>query len=554
MSTYVYGVMVDMWHFIMGANFIITFVLLWKYLESLSKWRASQAIQKLLQLQEKEAIRLVDGKEEKVAVDDLALWDIVVVRAWDKIPVDGGIVSGTTDIDESMLTGESIPVSKKEGDDVYTWTVVINGHLHIEVTKTSDQTMLAKIIEVVNDAQANKPPIQKKVDTISSYFVWWILVVATITLFVWYATTWDWSQSILYTISVIVIACPCAMWLATPIAIMVASWTWASQWILIKSWEMLEKSQKVDVVVFDKTWTLTQWAPQVTDVVSYMSNQEQMLRFAGALSGMSHHPLSQSVVEHVWSKVEQLTVAWFEEISGHGLVGQVQEQSVLVWNKKLLASRWITIEQEVYATVGRLQEEGKTVNFVVLWENIAWLIALQDAPKADAKQAVEWLQQLGIEVWMMSGDTEKTVQAIAKEIGVDQWIGEVLPDQKAQQVKQIQDQWKFVAFVWDGINDAPALAQSDLWVGIGQWSDIAIEAADIVLVQWNPSKVLDSIVLSRKTYRIIMQNLFWAFAYNTILIPVAALWFLVPMYASLAMSLSSVSVVVNSLRIKRVWK
>lgn len=554
-QTYTFGNPMDMGHFVMGANFIITFILLGKYLETKSKGQASQAIQKLMQLQEKEAIVLRDGKETRVPIDEIALDDIVVVRAGDKIPVDGVISKGQSDIDEAMLTGESMPVAKHSDDEVYTGTIVINGNLQIRVTKTPDQTMLAKIIEVVNDAQAQKPPIQKLVDTISSYFVWGILVIAVITFIVWYTLTGDVSKAMLTMISTIVIACPCAMGLATPVAIMVASGKGASQGVLIKSGETLEKSKTIDVVVFDKTGTLTEGKPQVTDLIAVDWKESSILAVATALSKNSHHPLSQAVVqysEELSKSPKELTLKNFTELSGQGLkaVDGDNNKPVLLGNKKLLKNEGISIDKAIKKNVTALQEQGKTVNFVVEWTKILGLVALLDTPKADAPSAIAWLEQLWIAVVMISGDTKKTVAAIAERLGITKRYAEVMPDEKAQIVQYLQNEGKKVAFVGDGINDAPALAQSDLAIGIGQWSDIAIETAEVVLVHWSPQKVLDSIKLARKTYAIIKQNLFWAFAYNTILVPVAAFGLLVPMYASLAMSLSSVSVVLNSLRIK----
>lgn len=545
----------EMGDFLMGASFIITFILLGKYFETKSKGNASQAIQKLLQLQEKEALVLRDGKEVKIAIDKIVLQDTVIVRAGDKIPVDGTISQGKSDIDEAMLTGESIPVSKQPGDEVYTGTMVINGNLHITVTKTSDETMLAKIISVVNDAQANKPPIQHLVDKIASAFVWIVLLIAAGTLIVRHLRTGDRWDAILHMIAVIVIACPCAMWLATPVAIMVASGKGAAEGILIKSWATLEKSQKIDAVVFDKTWTLTTGKPQVTDVISLKGTASQILDLAVSLSRQSHHPLSQAVVAHT-NNQNYLDLVDFQEISGHGLVAKLmvnagKKQKVMIGNKKLLEAKDIDIDDATLAQVSELQSAGKTVNYVVQWKHILWLIALLDLPKPDAATTVAGLSNMGIEVIMISGDTEKTVAAIAGQIGIKTFYAEVLPEKKAKIVKKLQKKGKFVAFVWDGINDAPALAQSNLGIGMWQGSDIAVETAEIVLVHGNPSKVLESIRLSRKTYAIIKQNLFWAFAYNAILIPVAALGLLVPMYASLAMSLSSVSVVLNSLRIKK---
>lgn len=552
-QTYVFGNPLDMGHFLMGASFIITFILLGKYLETKTKGQASQAIQKLLQLQEKDALVLRDGTEERIPIDAVQIDDVVVVRAGDKIPVDGVVLEWSSDVDEAMLTGESIPVTKAVGDEVYTGTVVINGTFHIRVTTPANQTMLAKIIDVVNNAQANKPPIQKLVDTISSYFVWAILIVAVITFVVWYSVTGDVSRALLTMISVIVIACPCAMWLATPVAIMVASGKGASEWILIKSGETLEKSKKIDVVVFDKTGTLTQGKPQVTDVVAVDGDDMEIVAMGAYLSASSHHPLSQAVVLYAGDAVSSITLDAYQEISWHGLraIDHETGEVLLLGNRKLLDREGIAVSDALVGQMTALQEQGKTVNLVVRGDRVLGLIGLLDTPKDDAVDTVSGLQQLWISVVMISGDTHKTVQAIADQLWIQRYYAEVLPEGKASIIASLQEQGNFVAFVGDGINDAPALAQSDLAIGMGQGSDIAIETAEIVLVQGHPSKVLESIKLARKTYAVIRQNLFWAFAYNAVLVPVAALWLLEPMYASLAMSLSSVSVVLNSLRIKR---
>ena len=345
------------------------------------------------------------------------------------------------------------------------------------------------------------------------------------------------------------------MWLATPVAIMVASWAWASKWILIKSWETLEKSQKIDEVVFDKTGTLTAWKPTVTDCIDFHEDETELQQIAKALSVNSHHPLSQAVVNFT-ETVQEIDLSNFEEKSGHGLLATIETKSgkeKVVWtgNEKLVVHLGWSVDDEIRSQVEQMQEAWKTVNYVIKWMKIIGLIGLLDTPKPDARETIQWLQKLGVEVIMISWDTKKTVAAIADQIWIDRFYAEVLPDEKANHVKDLQSEGKFVAFVWDGINDAPALAQSDLGIWIGHGSDIAVETADIVLVNGEPHKVLEWILLARKTYSIIKQNLFWAFAYNTILVPVAAFGLLLPIYASLAMSLSSVSVVLNSLRIRR---
>ncbi len=543
------------YHFLEWAAFIITFISLGKYLELKSKWRASNAIQKLMQLQAKEAIVLKAGQEIKVSIDDIKVWDIVVVRAGDKIAVDGDIIKGASSIDESMLTGESMPVSKQENDSVFTWTIVQNWTLQIKVTKEQWETMLAKIVQTVNEAQSSKPPIQHLADQISGVFVPVILVIAVIIFALRYWQTGSTEMALLYMVATIVIACPCAMWLATPMAIMVATGTWASRWILIKWGEVLEKSKNIDVVVFDKTGTLTEWKPKVTDIIGFDFLQEKALKISASLSILSHHPLSQAIVQHANEKgVETTELDKFEEIGGKWLSGYCPTHKVriLFGNKKLLEHFKIELSEKIQDRMDKLSCEGKTPNILVRDGKIIALIALMDTPKADSHKGIKALHEMGIQSVIISGDTKKTVKAVAEQLAMDNYYGEVYPEKKAEIVKELQAQGKKVAFVWDGINDAPALAQSDLGIAIGQWTDVAIETADMVLVQGNPYKVVEAIKLARKTYKIIKQNLFWAFAYNSILIPVAALGYLLPMFASLAMSMSSVSVVLNSLRLKKI--
>lgn len=539
------------YHFLEWAAFIITFITLGKYLEIKSKWNASQAIQKLLQLQTKEAVILEDWKEVKIAVDDLKLWDVVVVKTWDKIPVDGEIIKGQANIDEAMLTGESIPVTKEIHQEVFSGTIVQNGILYIQVIKEQSETILAKIIQVVNDAQSSKPPIQHLVDKISSVFVPVILVLALIA-FIWrYIYTGEVEKSLLTMVSVIVIACPCAMWLATPMATMVASGTGASKWILIKSGESLEKSKNIDVVMFDKTGTLTQGKPTVTDIIHFDYSLEELLPMIYSLTKNSNHPLSTSINVYMEEKnVELWEIDSFQEISGKGLSAIWQNKEIFFGNKKLLEQ--FTLSDDIISKVEELQYHGKTVNYVYYnWQTV-WLVALLDQPKKETIHGITSLKNMNIHTIMISGDTHNTVQAVAKDIWIDEFYAEIHPEGKAEIVKKYQDKWKVVAFVWDGINDAPALAQSDLWIAIGNWTDVAIETAEIVLVQGNPYKVVEAIKLSRKAYKLIKQNLFWAFAYNAVLVPIAGFGLLLPMFASLAMSLSSVSVVLNSLRLKKI--
>lgn len=553
-QTYLLGQEMHFYHFLEWAAFIITFISLWKYLELKSKGRASNAIQKLMQLQAKDALVLKDGKEFRMPIDDIQIEDTVIARAGDKVPVDGEIIEGNSSIDESMLTGENMPVNKQTGDEVFTGTIVQNGSLHIKVTKLQSETMLAKIVQTVNEAQNSKPPIQHLADKISGIFVPIILVIAISAFVGWYRYTGDVQKGLLIMVAAIVIACPCAMGLATPMAIMVATGTGASRGILIKWGEVLEKSKNIDAVVFDKTGTLTEGKPNVTDVlvIDNEEKKETIQEIAYLLSKNSHHPLSQAIVQTTKKTTDIVDKSTdFQEIAWKWLQATIEGQSILLGNKKLLDMHDIDIWSSIQEKVESLQREGKTVNYIAKWGKPIWLIALLDEPKQNTLKGIKTLQKMGIATVMISGDTKRTVETIAKQIAIDQRYGEVHPTQKADIVKKLQSQGQRVAFVGDGINDAPALVQSDLGIAIGQGADVAIEAAQMVLVQGDPYKVVEAIKLSRKTYKIIKQNLFRAFAYNTVLVPVAAFGLLLPMFASLAMSLSSVSVVLNSLRLKK---
>ncbi|MCF7834916.1 heavy metal translocating P-type ATPase [Candidatus Gracilibacteria bacterium] len=552
-QVYWFDNMLHFYHFLEGAVFIITFITLGKYLEIKSKGNASQAIQKLLQLQTKDALIIKDGVERKISVDDLKIGDVVLVKSGDKISVDGKILQGQANIDESMLTGESIPINKKKADNVFSGTIVQNGVLNIEVIKEQSETVLAKIIEFVNNAQNSKAPIQHLVDKISSVFVPVIIVLAIVVSLIWYFYTGDVQKSLLIMVSMIVIACPCAMGLATPMATMVASGNGASKGILIKSGESLEKSKNVDVVIFDKTGTLTEGKPTVTDVIDIDYELKDILLMVYSLTKNSNHPLSTAINNYMTeNNIEVENLNNFEEISGKGLSAQYKNKSVLFGNRKLLADNNIIISDTIQKKVEDLQEHGKTVNYISYNGNIIGLLALLDKAKKGTIEGIKLLNEMGIDTVMISGDTQNTVRAIANNIGIENFYAEIHPEGKADIVKTFQDQGKVVAFVGDGINDAPALAQSDLGIAIGIGTDVAIETAEIVLVQGDPYKVVEAIKLSRKTYKIIKQNLFWAFAYNGILVPVAGLGLLLPMFAGLAMSVSSVSVVLNSLRLKRI--
>jgi Cu+-exporting ATPase len=410
------------------------------------------------------------------------------------------------------------------------------------VKKEVWDTALQKIIEMVEDAQTKKAPIEHLADKVSWIFVPIVIIISILTFLWWYFIVWAWfDKSLLVMVSVLVIACPCALWLATPTAIMVATWKWANAWILLKTPEVLEKSWKIDVVVFDKTWTLTEWKPKVNKVLTFEWTEKELFKIANSLALNSNHPLSKAVSLF---ENEKYQISNFKEISWKWLVWEIKWEEIILGNQKLLSEKWYKI-----STKFELSPENTPL---YVWKNgnVIWIIWLLDLPKKTSKDTVLSLKKKGVEVFMITWDNKTTAKAIWNMIWIDNIIAEVLPENKKSEVEKIQKKWKVVAFVWDWINDSPALAQSDLWIWMLSWSDVAIETAWIVVVNSQPQKVVEAINLSKWTYSVIKQNLFWAFFYNTIMIPIAFMWLLLPMFAALAMSLSSVSVVLNSLRIK----
>ncbi len=527
------------------AAIITGFILLGRYFEAKSKGRASAAIQKLLELGVKSAHRVKsDGSIEEVPLETLVLEDRVLVKPGEKIPLDGLVVDGRSSIDESMLTGESLPVGKQVGDAVYGATINQQGALTIEVKKLVGQTALDQIVKMVEEAQQKKAPIQKLVDHISGIFVPVVIVIAVITFAIWYFVTGDVTASFVPAVAVLVIACPCALGLATPTAIMVGTGRGAERGVLIKNGEALERGRNLDVVMFDKTGTLTEGKPSVTDWTG------ENLKGVATVESSSEHPLAKAVLTYAKSQDVALgKLEHFQSVTGKGAKGTVDGVAVLVGNAALMADEGVDLKE--YANdIARLQSEAKTVVIVAENGKAVGLLAIADAPKATAKETIKALRTLGLEVLMITGDHKTTAQAIANDLGITQIEAEVLPDQKLEIVKRWQQNKKKVAFVGDGINDAPALTQADLGIAVGSGTDVAIEAGQIVLVGGGPEKVIEGITLSRQTYSIIKQNLFWAFIYNVIGIPVAALGLLNPIIASAAMAFSSVSVVLNSLRLK----
>lgn len=534
-------------HFLEWASFIITFILLWKYLENKSKRNAGDAIAKLLELQEKQALVLENEKEVYKNIEDIKVGEIIIAKAWEKIALDWKIVLWEASIDESMLTWESMPVHKNIWQDVFWATIALNGNLQIKVTKEVWDTALQKIINMVEEAQTTKAPIEHLADTVSGIFVPIVIIIAVITFLAWYYFVWVWfEKALLAGVSVLVIACPCALGLATPTAIMVATGKWASNGILIKTPDVLEKSGKINAVIFDKTGTLTAWKPQVNQIITSGITEKELLQISWSIANMSNHPLSKTITDKsIEENLKLLVVTDFKEISGKWLIWKINWEEILLWNIKLFEEKKYKILEKI-----SLDEANTPIYIWKSWVMI-WVFWLLDIPKLSSKQTIEKLAEMWIESYMITGDTKIVANAIWKKIWIKNIISEVLPWDKREEVMKLQKSGKIVAFIWDGINDSPALAQSDLAIWIGTWTDVAIETAWIVIVSWDPFKVVEAIQLAQKTYKIIKQNLFWAFFYNIIMIPLAFLWLLLPMYASLAMSLSSVSVVLNSLRIKK---
>lgn len=542
------------------AAIIIGLILLGRYFEAKAKAGTGEAIKKLMGLQAKTARVIREGREEDIAIETVAIGDLVRVRPGEKIPVDGVIAEGESSVDESMITGESIPVEKGKGDTVVGATLNKTGSFTFRATKIGSDTMLAQIIRLVQEAQGSKAPIQRLADLVSSYFVPIVIMLALATFVIWY--DFGGEQALLFallnTVAVLIIACPCAMGLATPTAIMVGTGKGAEQGILIKDAEALETAHKVNVVIFDKTGTLTKGKPEVTDIVTVGLSSDEALGLAATLEKGSEHSLAESIVRAAENKKISLgQTEKFRAFPGQGVEGWILGKRVSFGNRRLMEKEKISLELTKQESVEKLESAGKTVMMLAIEGELAALIAVADTLKETAKEGVERLQKLGIEVVMITGDNQRTAQAIAHSVGITRILAEVLPEGKEAEVRKIQAEGKVVAMVGDGINDAPALATADVGIAMGSGTDVAIEAADITLINKNLRSVASAILLSKKTMRTIKINLVWAFGYNIILIPVAmgALYplfglLLNPIFASLAMALSSVSVVANSLLLK----
>jgi Cu+-exporting ATPase len=543
------------------ATMIMTFILIGKLLDAIAKGRTSEAIRKIMGLQAKSARIIRDGIEQIVPVEEVRVGDIVIVRPGEKIPVDGDVVDGYSAVDEKVITGESIPVEKRVGDSVVGATINKTGVLRFQATKVGKDTVLAQIINLVEDALTSKAPVQRIADIASGYFVPAIILTATISSLVWYfliGETFVFSLTVF--IAVVVVACPCALGLATPTAIMVGVGKGAENGILIKSGEALETAHKLKAVVFDKTGTLTKGEPEVTDIVvtNKTLSEAQILELAAMAEKNSEHPLGEAIVKAAEHK--GITVEWpddFNAIPGHGVEIQTKGSRVLLGNRKLMQTNNIPIAA-VESKMVALEEAGKTAMLLSINSELAGLIAVADTLKEHSTDAVKTLQQMGLEVIMITGDNKRTAQAIASQIGVNRVLSEVLPSEKASEIKRLQSEGKVVAMVGDGINDAPALAQANIGIAVGGGTDVAVETGDIVLIKNDLRDVVVAIQLSRATMSKIRQNLFWAFFYNIILIPLAAGVFYPllgvlfdPVYAAAAMASSSVTVVTNASLLRR---
>ncbi|MGL5152684.1 MAG: heavy metal translocating P-type ATPase [Clostridium sp.] len=541
-----------------SAAVILALITLGKYLEALSKGKTSQAIKALMGLAPKTATIIRDGVESVIPVEEVIVGDIVIVKPGEKLPVDGEVIEGNTAIDESMLTGESIPVEKSIGSPVIGASINKTGFIKYKATKVGKDTALAQIVKLVEDAQGSKAPIAKLADIISSYFVPIVIGLAIISAIAWKFAGEDNIFALTIFIAVLVIACPCALGLATPTAIMVGTGKGAENGVLIKGGEALETTYKLNTIVFDKTGTITEGKPRVTDIISNGFSESEILVLAASAEKGSEHPLGEAIVKEAELKnLELKAIEEFNAIPGHGIEVKIEGDNILLGNKKLMNERNILIEK-LSNKSDELANDGKTPMYIAINNELAGIISVADTVKQSSKKAIETLHSMGIKVAMITGDNRKTAQAIAKQVGIDIVLAEVLPEDKANEVKKLQQDGSKVGMVGDGINDAPALVQADIGIAIGSGTDVAIESADIVLMRSDLMDVVTSIRLSKATIKNIKQNLGWAFGYNVLGIPVAMgilhIWggpLLNPMIAAAAMSLSSVSVLLNALRLKR---
>ena len=539
-----------------AAALIITLILLGKYFEAKSTGQAGEAMKKLMELGAKKARVIVDGQEKEVDVSEIKIGDVILIKPGEKIPLDGKVIEGESSVDESMLTGESLPIEKSIGSDVFGATLNESGVIKIKVTQIGENTVLAQIIQTVENAQAMKAPVQKLVDKISGIFVPVIIVIALIALIFWYFLIGDISVAIINAVAVLVIACPCALGLATPTAIMVGTGRGAKNGILFKSGESFERAKNITMVVFDKTGTLTEGKPKVKNIVAnpkYDFSADKILKIGASLAKNSDHPLSVAVVRHAEEKnVNLAQIKNFQELRGRGIGGACQEHNtkLLLGNKKLMEESDIKDEW-----IGEIISDERvgfgTRLFVVHGDVLIGAIIVSDKVRAESAGVIQSLKKMKLKVAMISGDNRSTAEAVGRDLKIDNVLSEVLPDEKLKEIKSLQEKGEKIVFVGDGINDAPSLVQADLGIAMGNATDIAKEAGQIILMQGNLSKVPEAIKLSKSTFSTIKQNLFWAFFYNVIAIPLAFSGLLSPAIAAAAMSFSSVSVVLNSLRIYR---
>ncbi|HIP88402.1 MAG TPA: copper-translocating P-type ATPase, partial [Thermococcus paralvinellae] len=554
------GVLPEQYNFYEASVLLLAFLLLGKYLEHVAKGRTSEAIKKLMSLQAKKATVIRDGKEVEVPITQVRVGEVVIVKPGEKIPVDGVVIEGESYVDESMITGEPIPNLKKKGDEVIGGTINKNSVLKIEAKRVGGDTVLAQIIKLVEEAQNTRPPIQRIADRIVTYFIPVVLVIALVSFVYWYFIA---KEPLLFAfttlISVLVIACPCAFGLATPTALTVGMGKGAEMGILIKNGEVLEIARKATIVLFDKTGTLTKGKPEVTDVIALDMEEKELLGLVASAEKRSEHPLGEAIVR----KAQELGLELeepeqFEVITGKGVRARVSGREVLAGNRKLFRENGYVIDDNIEKILHKLEDEAKTAVMVAIDGKIVGVIGIADTIKEGAREAIEELHKMGKKVGMITGDNRRTAEAIARQLNIDYVLAEVLPQEKANEVKKLQERGEVVIFVGDGINDAPALAQADVGIAVSSGTDIAMESGDIVLMKNDLRDVVRAIKLSQKTLSKIKQNFFWALVYNTILIPAAAgaLYptfgiIFRPEWAAAAMAMSSVSVVTNSLLLKR---
>jgi P-type Cu+ transporter len=537
---------------------LITIILAGRLLETLAKGRASAAIKKLMGLQAKTASIIRDHREITIPIEQVVIGDVILVKPGEKIPVDGEVIAGNSTVDESMLTGESMPVEKGVGDQVIGATINTHGSLRIKAVHVGKNTVLAQIIKTVEDAQSSKAPIQRIADVISAIFVPIVVAIALLTFLIWlvWVHPGELAAALETAIAVLVIACPCALGLATPTSIMAGSGRAAEFGILFKQSESLERMQKLQVIVLDKTGTVTKGHPELTDILLEKDNDIEILRWIGSAEKQSEHPLAKAIVEGITAK--GITLAHPESLTaipGYGILAIVEGQEILIGDTRLLEQHNVpAISQAQQNILERWENAGKTVMLVAINQQYAGMLAVADAIKASSKSAITKLKQMGLEVIMITGDNARSAQAIAAAVGIDHVLAQVRPKEKAEAVKKLQAQGKIVAMVGDGINDAPALATADVGIAIGTGADIAIETADVTIMHGDLNRITDAITISRKTMMNIKQNLFFALGYNSLGIPIAAAGLLAPWIAGAAMALSSVSVVLNALRLQRIKK